>query len=455
MDMTYFNAPYDKVIDFLKNLSEEDLATLYDYYNIESADMEKLADIISDNDLESLGYVYNEDNKYGISKYSDVDDIVKYLTEEVDDYILEDLYTQYDCKDPVDLAIALTDDELYNLGYGDDSYRGDNNTSDIYYINSDYNEDLDYLEDIPNDINFIYLGKDGEDDLYITDNEESFERFKESLDTNLVQCCEALGTEDVFEPTGPDSLLSYAFTVKPTMSWEQVPEEVVINNSLNTAIFDEEHKMLPEIKQQIVDYVNGFAEKMSNKGVDINYSDITLVGSNAGYIYTPESDIDIHLISSDQINLEDAENLFKEFDLYEDENPLIINGAKVELGIEDNYDIIMNNKDTRRYSLVTDEWVNDSDKFEQFKPEDINKVEGYEEVVDEYTNKINDVVDSDNYEQALNLKQEIRINRSNDLANIGSLSMGNVVFKELRNNGSYGKLRDYITSKEIVGDMTE
>ena len=178
-----------------------------------------------------------------------------------------------------------------------------------------------------------------------------------------------------------------------------------------------------------------------------------MIGSNAGYLYTPESDIDIHILSAKQIEIEVAENLFDECDIYEAENPLQIGEYNVELGIEDGYDILVDNKEQRKYSLINDDWVNNSDEFENFKPEDIDKVEGYEEIVNEYTDKINNAVDNDEYNQALLLKQEIRQNRSDDLANIGSLSMGNVVFKELRNNGSYGKLRTYILNKDLMGEQ--
>ena len=150
------------------------------------------------------------------------------------------------------------------------------------------------------------------------------------------------------------------------------------------------------------------------------------------------------------LDINDAENLYNEADIFETENPLMIGDSNVEIGIEDGYDITMDNKDARRYSIISDEWVNDSDKLEEYKPEDVSTVDGYEKIVDKYTEEINNAVDNDEYKIAVALKQEIRQNRSNDLANIGSLSMGNVVFKELRNNGSYKKLKDYIASKELM-----
>lgn len=64
--------------------------------------------------------------------------------------------------------------------------------------------------------------------------------------------------------------------------------------------------MKEDVKQQILDYVQGFVNLMNTKDIDVSYEDLQLVGSNAGYLYTPESDIDIHFIWSYpwiQINL--------------------------------------------------------------------------------------------------------------------------------------------------------
>ena len=354
---------------------------------------------------------------------------------------------KYDCYTVEDLAIVLTDAELESLGYVDlESIEDEEDINELEFdeipcFGNCYVEDLDYIEDVDKDVPLMFIKSTNDGDMFITDDDLDFNKIKESLDTNLVDTCEELGKDE-------DGHV--VFNIKKHEY--PVDEEVVIETELNPNLFDSEHKLLPDVKEQLINYVDGFINQIDNEDIKINYSDIVLVGSNAGYLYTPESDIDIHIISDKQVDLDNAEELFNKFDLYEDENPLMIGNAKVELGLEDGYDIALDNKDARRYSLLTDEWLNDSDKFEDFKPEDIHKVDGYEDIVNDYTEKINNVVDNDNYDEASILKQEIRQNRSEDLANIGSLSMGNVVFKELRNNGSYGKLRDYLLYKSIVGD---
>lgn len=454
----YYQISINDATDFLKGLSDDVLNTLYDKYNIMDSDavesheskLDILAEIVSDADLTELGYKQpiNEEivamstPKY---KYSNVDDIIRFLATEVDEYEIEMLYQHYGCHSLADLAVALTDNELFCLGYDRDNQEEanpqENPFDKLKPYNEDYDERFDYLEDIPKDIPYYMI--DADNGILATDNEEDYYRFKDSINPVLVDSCEPY-------PDCVDAGNKYLFSVKPTQF--PVPEEVIIDDKLNENIFDSENHMLPEIREALLNYAQGFINKMHEHNVELDFTDIVLVGSNAGYLYTPESDIDIHIISANPIQPEIAEALFNEFDFYEAENPMTIGNAKVELGLEDGYDIVTNDKASRRYSLVNDTWVNGSDALEQYKPEDIDKVSGYEAIVDAYTNKINELVDNDEYMQAVALKQEIRQNRTEDLTQFGALSMGNVVFKELRNNGAYGKLRDYI-SRKSMGDM--
>lgn len=346
---------------------------------------------------------------------------------------------------------------------GDHDSEMEEDWDSLAYDYEGYDEDLDFLEEAPPTLKIYVIDKGDTNDFGITlacDNEMDFHRLKEALNPQLIDECELDDTET---DTGKCifHIRPHKFVEALSMNGNEtagncqqvpVPEDVVLNDTLNPVLFDEEHKLLPEVRENILDYVAGFAKAMSDKDIDLDYTDICLVGSNAGFTYQPGSDVDIHLISSRQLDPAEVEKLCEEFDMYEAEHPLNLGTEEapipVELGIEDGYDVVVANKNDRRYSVVDEEWVNGSDSFENFKPEDLNKVNGWEQVVQDYTDKINDVVDNDELMNAMILKSEIRRNRSDDLAEQGTLSMGNVVFKELRNNGSYGKLKSYIKSKE-------
>lgn len=448
---SYLKIPYDNAIKFLMSLDEDTLIPYYIKYDVNSVDA--LAEIIADEEILSLGYNKENDikdeedsleipNDYSIA----YEDVVHFL-ENIDKYTLEDLMHKYDTNSIEDLAVAITDFELDSLGFNYKKEEKETTTQKYHHkSNLEYDEDLDYLEDITEDIDYDILDK--ENHIFGVNDELTFYDFKNSLDPNLVDTCEAI-KEDL-------GLDCFAFKVTPKVYSDeqtQISEEVIINDKLNPLIFDSDNKIHEDIKDKLIDYAQKFIDKATSMGINIDYSDIVLAGSNAGYLYTPESDIDIHIVSAEPISEDIFDKLKTEFDLFEVENPLIFedsegNKHQVELGIEDGYNIVMDNKNPRRYSLLDNDWVADSDKYEVYTESDKSTVAGYEDIVSEYVDKINEVVDSDDYFSAKQLKNELRKNRSTDLANIGALSMGNVVFKELRNNGAYGKLREYLKSKE-------
>lgn len=69
--------------------------------------------------------------------------------------------------------------------------------------------------------------------------------------------------------------------------------DITIHNELNPRIWDEEARLIPKIKQGILEVVDEFKKYID---FDLPIIDIVLVGSNASYNYTPTSDLDIHLI---------------------------------------------------------------------------------------------------------------------------------------------------------------
>lgn len=461
-----FKIPYNKTIQFIDNLTKQQQNMLYNKYNVSESvnGVKELADIVSDQDLIDLGYNdfgndddfteveedYINEEEYDAS----IEDVINYLIT-LDEDMLLDLLHEYDAYSIEDLAIAITDTKLEQLGFNCEEYEEEEyenifssspeeTINYIFGMLPEYEENFDFLEDIDSDIPYYII--DPENLIFATDDEVDFQRFKECLDPNLVQYCECLTTEST----------PIKFKITPyNYNQKEISEEVVINDELNPLLFDENHKLKEDVKNQILEYIDGFSHLMQEKNILVDYTDINLIGSNAGYLYTPDSDIDIHLIWASPMDPDNFEQMRAEFTDYTLNNPLYIGNSSIELNLEDGYN--MQADSARRYSLLTDTWLDDSDKNEIYTVDDLAKVEGYEKIVDDLTQQIDDIVAADEYANAIALKQEIRKNRSEDLATQGSLSMGNVVFKELRNNGAYGKLRNYIKEKEtkIIDDGNE
>ena len=79
-------------------------------------------------------------------------------------------------------------------------------------------------------------------------------------------------------------------------------EALELHNTLNTKLFDSDNKLKPEILEAFQDIVNEFVKETKESEVPIKALDTWLVGSNASYNYSDNSDIDLHI----QVDLEDA-----------------------------------------------------------------------------------------------------------------------------------------------------
>lgn len=468
MANSYYNVSIDDAIKFITSLSDDKIKDLYDLYDIDykNPDVDcvtELASVVSDDDLYNLGYVDDDedckdeecttaDNMYNYT----IDDVCEFL-QSLDEDTIYNLINEYCAVDIDDLAIAITDAELMNLGFNSsDEECCDGETDNIECDDNDYlhfmnvgdfcteEDEYDFLEDVDYQTPIVVI--DAENLVFCTDSEFSFNKIKSQLDPALVSTCDELDycLDDKFK----DANSFVTFKITPVEYPEQVSEEVIINSELNPVIFDNDTQIMkPEVRKQLLEYIKSFEDKMADKSISVDYDDIQLIGSNAGYLYTPESDIDIHFIWSYPMDVDNFEQMRAEFVDFMTENPLYIDNYGVELNLEDGLNMSATTK--RRYSIINDNWVDNSNTEEVYTAEDLDKVEGYEDVVDEYSKRIDDVIASDSYADAVALKQEIRSNRSDDLLNYGSLSMGNVVFKELRNNGKFGELRDFIKSKEV------
>lgn len=463
----YFSIPYKAAVEFLTGLSEDKKKKIYEKYDIVEpvikgdksyTQEEQIAEFISDTDLIDLGYSDVSDDEYDDDEeldniYYSASDILSILEDYCSEDEIFDLLREYNVPDIEELSVVILDEALNNILKSKNILKENQDINSVLVDESldtkescvddsyfdDYHEEYDFLEDLPSDLSFHLYSIEEDPYLFSFDNEADSLYFMENLDPNLVSECIPL----------PEKSNDKEFVVKVVPNTYKISEEVIINDELNPLLFDENHNLKPEVKAQLIDYVFNFINE--NKDFDVDYSDIVLVGSNAGYLYRPDSDIDIHFISTDPLDEDVFEQLRDKFKLYQTENPLTIGDHHVELNIEDGYNMVMNNKNPRRYSLLDDVWVDDSDKNEIYTEDDLSAVDGYEDVVKNYVSKIDDIIEADEYSDALALKKELRQNRSDDLKNIGSLSMGNVVFKELRENGAYGKLRNYIKSKEKVG----
>lgn len=207
--------------------------------------------------------------------------------------------------------------------------------------------------------------------------------------------------------------------------------ETEVHDTLNQTLFDD-MVLKPEIRTSLLKIADVFKTELDLKNIDP--VDVYLTGSNASYLYTNKSDIDLHLVYDyEQVGI--AANILDKYlqaakhNFNTKHQNLKIKGIPVEVGCEH---IGSNLVTSGIYSLRNNEWV----KVPQ-KPEtsdvDVQTVDLEQEIQNTLDN------DSTSIRELL---KKLSSRRKEGLAQSGELSSKNLEFKKLRDNGWISKLRD-------------
>ena len=225
----------------------------------------------------------------------------------------------------------------------------------------------------------------------------------------------------------------------------KIIESVELHDTLNPKIWVG-YELRNEVKEKLNEIVDKFILELHENDIPVKVLDARLVGSNASFNYTKNSDLDIHIIA----NFEDTScdipvlnllyNFFKKN--FNDKYDISIHGVPVELYVEDmNSSAVSNGV----YSLFKDEWI------KMPEPIEIPDID----ITDEFTvyeDKYNKVIENNNAEMASDLVDELYLLRKDSISTDGEYGVGNLVFKEFRNRGYLDNLKQLMvdeTSKEL------
>lgn len=217
---------------------------------------------------------------------------------------------------------------------------------------------------------------------------------------------------------------------------------VTIQDELNPVLWSD-NKLRPEIKEKIMDLVNEF---QSTLDIPLTILDINIVGSNASYNYTDKSDVDVHIITNfeeygyPQELVTAAMNSFKSG--FNSKYDITYGGYNVELYIED---VKSSPQSNGIYSIVRDEWIKEPIKLQPIEIE-------LEPELSEFTNRINQVIQSGTEEDILRVIDDLYLLRRNSLVVDGEFGKGNLIFKTIRNEGLLDDLKERrveLASKEL------
>jgi len=211
-------------------------------------------------------------------------------------------------------------------------------------------------------------------------------------------------------------------------------------DGLNDKIWQRDGTLIPIVRHKLLEISKRF---LSDFITPITVKNAYLVGSLASYQWTPTSDIDVHLTVD--INEPHADKSVDDYfdlkkDFFNKNHNIFIKGYKVEINInEEGAEQKQFWKDKPVYDIFNDKWIikpnpnvrklNDPivvqlAKFFEFKVDQLIKTEA----------------PSHDYSK---LKNTIKALRKQGLKHDGEYSIGNLVFKHLRNTKTNEKLFDF------------
>ena len=225
-------------------------------------------------------------------------------------------------------------------------------------------------------------------------------------------------------------------------------EAIEKHDTLNPLIWDGEY-LRTDVRVAILEIANKYVEDSEVlKPEDI--IDIELLGSNASYNYTKDSDLDIHLvvnmeeISSDPALVQIACNAEKA--LFNKAYQITVKGIDIELYVEDVKTGAVSNG---VFSVSKNEWLK---KPVPKNIPDIKEDEEYLGLLDAWMIKAKKACSSKTRAEVLAFINELYNLRRISIMTDGEYALGNLVFKEIRNHGILQDLKDLsnkLASKEL------
>lgn len=216
-----------------------------------------------------------------------------------------------------------------------------------------------------------------------------------------------------------------------------INEKIEIHNELNPKIW-EGYELREDVEKKLLDIVNEFIKSLD---VSINVVDVHIVGSNASFNYTEDSDLDLHIVANlDSDNCDRALLMMiydKEKKEFNDKYDIKIRGIDVEIYVED---VRSNTVSNGIYSLLRKEWIKKPVKIEV--PE-IN----IDKELSIWKDKIEDASEKGDVQRLNRLLNTLYLVRKNSIAVDGEFGKGNLIFKGVRSLGLIDRLRNAIVSK--------
>jgi predicted nucleotidyltransferase len=218
-----------------------------------------------------------------------------------------------------------------------------------------------------------------------------------------------------------------------------------IMEGLNEKIWQKDGNIIPSVRERLLQISKRFLDDFITP---VTVKNIYIVGSLASYKWTPTSDIDVHLTVD--INEPHADKSIDDYfdlkkDFFNKNHNIFIKGYKVEINInEEGAEQSQFWKDKPVYDLYNEKWVNkpNSNTRNLNDPIVLEFTEYFQEIIKKL------IKNQSSYHDFKYLKNTIKALRKEGLKYDGEYSIGNLIFKQLRNSGANKELFDYKNDME-------
>ena len=217
----------------------------------------------------------------------------------------------------------------------------------------------------------------------------------------------------------------------------RLSDAVRFHDRLNSRLWDEQEQLRPQVRERLLAIAQDFQTFLGVS--DLNLEDITISGSNAAYSYTPDSDIDLHLVvRMPEQNDEVYRELFnaKKYQ-YNDEHDIRIGGADVELYVQpqDQPHVSLG-----IYSVLRDQWIQ-VPRRQRAQIDDACVRDKFHDL----QARIQEAQSQQDVKVMKSLWDKIKLMRKTGLAQHGEFGCENLVFKMLRRSGDLNSLKQALT----------
>lgn len=222
-------------------------------------------------------------------------------------------------------------------------------------------------------------------------------------------------------------------------------EDIKKHSTLNPKLFNKEEVLKSRVKDKMLEIVDEFIADLKEQEIDIKIKDIILIGSNASYNYTKDSDIDLHIVADTKTSKYEPA-VYKA--LYSAYRSLF--NKQLDIKIFDiPLEIFVETEETPRasngvYSVKKDKWV------KKPIPEDIPDYDedALNSLVDKWEVKCKEILADLDADKLKDEKKVVKLIteiydklRKKGVAK-SEYALENLAFKELRNKGYLDKLKD-------------